>query len=116
MKKLLLSVIFLLISGMSEPVQATNDQVCFADAYGVSRHSPGSYPSYTYLMPGHKNQKCWFPATKDDKKWHLEKVYQKSAETKVVKVSNDVKVVAIRSMPLPEDLKVIISGTVKDQP
>jgi hypothetical protein len=35
--------------------------VCFADAYGVRRHSPKSWPQYTLRMAGHKGERCWYP-------------------------------------------------------
>lgn len=59
MKKLLLTLVLLMI-----PNQASSDDVCFADAYGVRRHSPDAWPSWTYQMPGHKGEKCYFPVTK----------------------------------------------------
>src|SRR5258706_5509123 len=65
MKKLLLLTALILI-----PIQAKTDAVCFADAEGVNRHSPGAWVSWTYQMKGHIGEKCYFPTTKNVKKWN----------------------------------------------
>src|SRR5260221_7132099 len=65
MKKLLLLTALILI-----PSQAKTDAVCFADAEGVNRHSPGAWVSWTFQMKGHIGKKCYFPTTKNAKKWN----------------------------------------------
>lgn len=40
---------------------------CISDPEGVRHLYPTSYPSWTDKMPGHKNEKCWFPAPD---RWH----------------------------------------------
>ncbi len=44
------------------------DRVCFADAYGVWRHSPGSWAGWTRQMAGHVGDKCYYPTRKHERK------------------------------------------------
>jgi hypothetical protein len=48
---------------------AEKPSVCFADAEGVRRHSPESWPSWTKRMEGHKGEKCWFAGKKGTPKY-----------------------------------------------
>src|SRR5882672_2004568 len=110
MKRVLLVLCLLLIPGIAETAQSIDEPVCFADEYGVRRHSPGSHPSYTFNMPGHKKQKCWFPATKDDKKWHPTRSASKHEDTKPVKEFKTIRTVAVKTTSLPDDLKILVTG------
>src|SRR5882672_4173170 len=56
------SLVALLAWGIVSP--AKGEAVCFADAYGVKRHSPDAWVSWTTKMPGHKDEKCYYPTTK----------------------------------------------------
>lgn len=57
----------LAVLSMSGSAYATG---CVADAEGIRHLYPGSWPSWTTRMEGHKGEKCWFPASsKGDKKW-----------------------------------------------
>ncbi len=38
--------------------------VCFADKYGVYRHTPGAWAGWTRQMKGHVGEKCYYPTTK----------------------------------------------------
>ncbi len=40
------------------------DQTCFADAYGVWRHTPGSWAGWTRQMDGHVGEKCYYPTAR----------------------------------------------------
>ena len=52
---------------------ASHAETCFADAYGVRRHSPDAWPSWTLRMPGHEGEKCWYPTAKDKRHVRFEK-------------------------------------------
>src|SRR5882672_6285114 len=58
MKKLLLLTLIMI------PTQVNADAVCFADAFGVKRHSPDAWVSWTTKMPGYTGKKCYYPTTK----------------------------------------------------
>lgn len=71
-----------LISILFIPTQAQTEkaeQVCFADAYGVHRHSPDAWPSWTYNMPGHKGQKCWYPSKRKVHSIEIERIKHRIA-------------------------------------
>jgi hypothetical protein len=69
MKRILLVLALVSIPNQVLSTQA-DDQVCFADKYGVRRHSPDAWPSWTKSMPNHKGDKCWYPAvSRHDKRW-----------------------------------------------
>lgn len=70
MKRLALIVSLLLIPNSVQSSQTDQEPVCFADKYGVRRHSPDAWPAWTRNMPGHRHEKCWYPAaSRYDKKW-----------------------------------------------
>src|SRR5258706_4653177 len=96
MKKLLLLTALILI-----PTQAKTDTACFADAYGVRKHSPDAWVSWTYQMKGHVGQKCYYPTTKD-KRYDHSRITQFGLEhltlTQKVPDSNSG---AAASIPLP---------------
>src|SRR5882672_5303611 len=58
MKKLLLLTLIMI------PTQVNADAVCFADAYGVKRHSPDAWLSWTTKMPVYTGKKCYYQTTK----------------------------------------------------
>jgi hypothetical protein len=60
MKKLLLIAVLLVIPN------AAKAETCFAEARDLKHVHPEAWPSYTHHMEGHKNEKCWFPATKSN--------------------------------------------------
>src|SRR5258708_7133664 len=61
---------------MSKPSEAQTkivvtmhrDQSCFADAYGVWRHTPGSWAGWTRQMEGHVGEKCYYPTHRPERK------------------------------------------------
>lgn len=92
-KTSLVIIASLLMPTVVQAAQQEDGHVCFADAYGVKRHTPESHPSWTYRMPGHEGEKCWFPATKDNKKWHptASKSNKINNEPEVKKVHIEIK-------------------------
>lgn len=93
MKKLLLTLVLLVI-----PNQASSDDVCFADAYGVRRHSPDAWPSWTYQMPGHKGERCYFPTTKEKRHSRIAQKVEHLTLTQGVGSSN----LSAAAIPLPK--------------
>ncbi len=53
-----LAFVYLLFSSTADAA------TCFADRYGVYRHTPGSWAGWTRQMPGHVGDKCYYPMTK----------------------------------------------------
>lgn len=51
-------------------IASASADVCFADAYGVRRHSPDAWPSWTYRMSGHKGERCYYASTKGNAHRH----------------------------------------------
>jgi len=67
MKKISLIILAILLIVPTQAQAEKSDQgeqVCFADAYGVRRHSPEAWPSWTLRMPGHAGEKCWFASSR----------------------------------------------------
>src|SRR5258706_3211449 len=94
MKKLFLLTALLVI-----PIQADADAVCFADAYGVRRHSPDAWVSWTYQMKGHIGEKCYYPTTKGKRYSRLAQPAEHLTLTQGVGSSN---LPAAASIPLPK--------------
>ena len=100
MKKLLLLTALILI-----PTQAKTDTACFADAYGVRKHSPDAWVSWTYQMKGHIGEKCYYPTTKD-KRYDHSRIAQSPAEhlTLTQKVPGSIPGAAAIPLPRPSPL------------
>lgn len=83
--------LMLCIAGLIACVLVTcaRADVCFADADGVRRHSPGAWPSYTLRMPGHKGGKCWYPTTKERR--HVRYQPKPQAESEVMRNDRQVR-------------------------
>jgi hypothetical protein len=57
----------LLLSASIEDVDAAQ---CLGSAASVREEYPGTWPSWTMRMAGHKGAKCWYPATRETRHRH----------------------------------------------
>ena len=95
MKKLLLLTALILI-----PTQAKSETACFADAYGVRRHSPDAWVSWTTKMPGHRGEKCYYPTTKSKAHDHS-RIAQFGSEQRPLKAKVLGSSPSAAALPLP---------------
>ena len=101
MKKLLLLTAMILI-----PTQAKSETACFADAYGVRRHSPDAWVSWTFQMKGHIGEKCYYPTTKD-KRYDHSRIAQFGSEHQTLTLgvgSSNLPAAALIPLPRPSPL------------
>jgi hypothetical protein len=54
---------------------------CLPSPEAVRQQYPGSWASWTMHATGHKGEKCWFPAMRENHARHIETALRKAAQT-----------------------------------